>query len=162
MNHSPGNHRRPSLMREAVHVRSTASGQRHADSAGAVASQSTPPVKRRHCDTNGVHDILDELLNSGESISSAADSNNMEYQVRSYLALPTILRHKSPLSWWRENAKLYPDVEMVACCFLSTPSTSVPIERLFSSAGLVNIDSCNSLLPERAETLLFVKHNLNI
>jgi len=66
------------------------------------------------------------------------------------------------LSWWRENAKLYPNVAMVARRFLSAPSTSVPSERLFSSADLVYTDRRNRLLPERAEMLLFVKHNLNI
>ena len=136
--------------------------QRGRDSAGAVASQSSPPAKRRRCNADGVHDILDELLNSEESTSSAADSNDMEDQVRSYLALPTISRQESPLTWWRENVKRYPDVATVARRFLSAPSTSVPSERLFSSAGLVYTDRRNHLLPERAEMLLFVKHNLNI
>jgi len=89
-----------------------------------VASQSTPLAKRRRCDADGVHDILDELLNSEESTSSAADSN-MEDQVRSYLALTTISRHESLVSWWRENAKLYPEFAMFAHRFLSAPSTSV-------------------------------------
>jgi len=50
----------------------------------------------------------------------------------------------------------------VAQRYLSVPPTSVPSERLFSSAGLLDTDRRNRLLPERSEQLLFTKHNLDV
>ena len=36
---------------------------------------------------------------------------------------------------------------------------SVPSERLFSQAGILYEEHCNRILPENAETLLFIKGN---
>ena len=48
----------------------------------------------------------------------------------------------------------------VARRYLGAPCTSVESERLFSSAGHVFTDQRNRLAVERAEMIIFVKHNL--
>lgn len=53
-------------------------------------------------------------------------------------------------------------VARVARVYFSAPSTSVPSERLFSSAGLAYTDRRNRLDGDRAEQLLVVKHNLQL
>jgi len=55
---------------------------------------------------------------------------------------------------------LYTCVADVARLYLSVSSTSVPSERLFSSAGDLYSDSHNHLSGRRADMLLFIKHNL--
>ena len=48
----------------------------------------------------------------------------------------------------------------VAELYLSPPATSVDVERLFSTAGDIRTQERNSLLPENAAKLLFLKENL--
>jgi len=54
----------------------------------------------------------------------------------------------------------YPRVADVAKRYPSAPSTSVPSERLFSSAGDLYTDSRSGLSGRLADMLLFIKHNL--
>ena len=45
--------------------------------------------------------------------------------------------------------------------YLSSPATSVPSERLFSSAGDISLDKRTCLLAENVEPLVFLKVNMN-
>jgi len=128
----------------------------------------SPAAKRQRVDDESqsqskARQIMRELLkgaDAGPSASQASATDAITEQVRLFLAQPNIALESSPTSWWRDNAATFPDVAVVARRYLSAPATSVPSERLFSSAGLVYTDRRNRLLPERAEQLLFVKHNL--
>ena len=123
------------------------------------ASQSDvvePEVKRPRLDEASPLDLLDTELQ--------ADSVPSEYtpaeEVADYLRQPNIQRQLDPLDWWKVNQQKYPRVADIARRYLSSPSTSVPSERLFSSAGDLYSDSRNRLLGQRADMLLFIKHNL--
>ena len=52
-----------------------------------------------------------------------------------YLRDPPIDRKKSPLTWWGENAKLFPNLAPEARMLLAIPATVVPSERHWSDAG---------------------------
>jgi len=114
--------------------------------------------KMRLAPSDGVLDVLDDLLGSTDVATSTVD---FDTEVKQYFAQQRIPRTNSPLVWWRNNAHLYPTVARIAKRFLGAPATSVPSERLFSSAGLIYSDRRNRLLPERAEMLLSIKYNLN-
>jgi len=45
--------------------------------------------------------------------------------------------------------------------YLSSPATSVPSERLFSSAGDICLDKRTCLLAENVECLVFLNANMN-
>lgn len=55
---------------------------------------------------------------------------------------------------------VYPDLARVACQYLCCPSGSVPSEQMVGGAGLIYDAKCKRLLPEKADTLLFLKKNL--
>ena len=50
----------------------------------------------------------------------------------------------------------FPVLAKLAQLYLSAPQTSVPSERFFSTAGDIFDEKHNRLLPEKAETLLFI------
>ena len=101
-------------------------------------------------------DLLDDELQAATvpSESTVAD------EVADFLRQPNIQRQLSPLDWWKHNEQKYRRVAHVARRYLSAPSTSVPSERLFSSAGDLYSDSRNRLSGHRADKLLFIKHNV--
>jgi len=140
----------------AVHQRDTEPSTSAVDDATSADLPVTKRMRPSSPSTGTPLNVLDELLGT----SAAECEASVDDQVRTYLAQPTISRNLSPCDWWRDNHTMFPAVAAVARCYLSAPSTSVPSERLFSAAGIVYTDRRNRLLPERAEMLLFIKHNL--
>jgi hypothetical protein len=53
----------------------------------------------------------------------------------------------NPLQWWCEREKVYPNISRLVRKIFSFVATSVPSERLFSSAGNVITDKRNCLTP---------------
>lgn len=92
--------------------------------------------------------------------ADARVGNTHNTMVDKYLSEPLIEFHReSPYSWWAENKGRFLTLAKLAMKYLSAPPTSVPSERLFSSAGDIYDDKRNRLAPERAEMLLFIKNN---
>jgi hypothetical protein len=48
------------------------------------------------------------------------------------------LLEDSPLAWWKQHGHLFPTLSLLARCYLATPATPCPVERLFSVAGQVD------------------------
>ena len=67
---------------------------------------------------------------------------------------------KCPFSWWAEHKQVFPNIAKLALNVLFIPATSVPSERLFSTAGQIITERRNRLLPEHAEKLIFLNLNL--
>jgi len=74
-----------------------------------------------------------------------------------HLKEPTMGEKDSPFQYWANNHARFP---LLAVKFLSTPSTSVESERLFSTASNIVDEKRNRLTAERAEMLIFLKKNL--
>ena len=60
-------------------------------------------------------------------------------------------------TWWNSNQLWYPLLAALARCYLCSPPTSVPSERLFSGPGILYDIRRNKLTAEHAEMLLFIK-----
>ncbi|KAL4105171.1 hypothetical protein QTP88_020443 [Uroleucon formosanum] len=58
-------------------------------------------------------------------------------EVQRYLDDAVIARNQDPLKWWKGQSYNYPNLSILAKNYLCHLSTSVPCERIFSSAGLV-------------------------
>jgi len=115
-----------------------------------------PAAKRPRLQDASPLDLLDDELQAATVPSEFTVAN----EVADFLRQPNIQRQLSPLGWWKHNEQKYRRVAHVARRYMSAPSTSVPSERLFSSAGDLYSDSRNRLSGHRADMLLFIKHNL--
>ena len=68
-------------------------------------------------------------------------------------ALPAIHINESPLDWWKVEATRFPLLAFVTKGYLAIPATSVPSERVFSTAGDVVTDQRARLTPENVYML---------
>lgn len=98
---------------------------------------------------------------SSSTITLTKDNNyNIREELEMYLNLSLINRTDNPISWWKEKKEVFPKLTEMSLKFLSTPASSVYSERSFSEAGNIYDDTRSRLLPENAEKLLFIHHNL--
>ena len=67
---------------------------------------------------------------------------------------------KNPLRWWKENTSRYPLLSQLATKYLAIPATSVPCERVFSTAGHIVSEKRACLLPDNVNMLVFLAENL--
>ena len=95
-----------------------------------------------------------------EAGASVNDSCN---EVEIYLSELLIEFHGGDymLKWWATNKVQFPSLAKLARKYLSAPPTSVPSERLFSTAGDLHDEKRNRLSPQHAEKLLFTKTNFH-
>ena len=84
----------------------------------------------------------------------------MDNEISRYLSVPTLDFEMCPLEWWNINSTLYPSISTVAKSYLLIQGTSVPSERVFSSASRIITDLRNRLTEESADRLIFLNNNL--
>ncbi|KAF9424301.1 hypothetical protein HW555_000440 [Spodoptera exigua] len=77
-----------------------------------------------------------------------------------YLSEVLLLKDLCPYGWWAKNKDKFPNMSCLARTYLSCHGSSVYSERLFSEAGNVYEKKRNKLLPDKAESLVFLHHNL--
>lgn len=126
-------------------------------SAAAAALGTSGVDKKAKHDERSPLNPLDDDLQADPTVSAEISSAD---EIAGYLRQTNIPRQVSPLEWWKFRQKDYPRLADVATRYFSAPSTSVPSERLFISAGDLHSDSRNRLCGERTEMLLFIKHDL--
>jgi zinc finger BED domain-containing protein 1 (E3 SUMO-protein ligase ZBED1) len=66
-------------------------------------------------------------------------------------------RFNNPLERWEEKEQFYPKLACLARAILQIPATSAPVERLFSTAGVVVNKKRNRLSPQLAGDIIFLK-----
>ncbi|KAL6484220.1 hypothetical protein MHYP_G00062650 [Metynnis hypsauchen] len=65
------------------------------------------------------------------------------------------------LEWWKTHQSEFPVLADLAKEYLCIPSTSVPSERVFSTAGDLVRSERSALSPEHVDQLIFLKKNLS-
>lgn len=85
----------------------------------------------------------------------AAEDENLHYK-----NCPGIPVNCSALDWWRENQGKFPLLAMLAKIYLCIPGTSVPSERVFSTAGDIVTAQRANLKSKHVDMLIFLKRNL--
>ena len=67
---------------------------------------------------------------------------------------------ENPLLFWEDNAINYPVLQQLAELFLGMSAGSVPVECLFSTAGLICNGKRSSLCPSKLNKICFLHDNL--
>ncbi|XP_076013422.1 E3 SUMO-protein ligase ZBED1-like [Genypterus blacodes] len=81
-------------------------------------------------------------------------------EVQRYLAEGNIARSQDPLQYWDNQKATFPHLFRLALQFLCTPASSVPCERVFSTAGELVSKKRNRLNFKILEQLIFLNKNL--
>eukprot|EP00057_Strongylocentrotus_purpuratus_P035424 XP_799085.1 PREDICTED: zinc finger BED domain-containing protein 1-like [Strongylocentrotus purpuratus] len=76
-----------------------------------------------------------------------------------FLAQPSANVTVNPLMWWQGSDKRLPLLQQLPRKYLGIPATSVPSERVFSTAGNIVTAKRNCLLPENVDMLIFLSKN---
>ena len=109
----------------------------------------------------------DELwgaFDSDNKTSSKTDSTKdcIDLEMKKYLALPKINRHEDPIKWWFNVGKTqFPMLFAGAQKYQCMTATSVPSERVFSTAGNVITKKRASLGTQLVNELVTLCHNLD-
>ena len=82
-----------------------------------------------------------------------------ENEVSQYKKEQPINASENPLIWWKYNCEKYPNLAIVAKKYLCVPATSVPSERVFSTAGDILTAQRSSLKAQYVDMLIFLKKN---
>lgn len=95
------------------------------------------------------------------AVSRTADDKASDEVMRYKEAKPLPLS-TNPLHWWREHEGEFPLLSCQAKRYLCIPGTSVPAERIFSTAGDIVTAQRSALKPEHVDQLLFLNKNLHV
>jgi len=116
-----------------------------------VRPRSPSPPAQKHARKDTLLTMYTEIIEDSGSSSSNYSADKLEL----FLSEPLVdCKTSSPFKWWYDNKGRFPLLAQVARRFLSATATFVP--SLFSQAGLVYEEHQNRILPENAETLLFI------
>lgn len=131
------------------------------------AKTDTQPTDKQSCQSSStLWSLFDEMLADNEDCSEGEGQcrNTAEIMVDMYLKEPVLARSERihPLTYWLGKKTLWRCLVDLACKYLSIPPSSVPSERIFSSAADIVSQERNRILPVKAEMLLFLKKNLSV
>ncbi|XP_064475751.1 E3 SUMO-protein ligase ZBED1-like [Ornithodoros turicata] len=105
------------------------------------------------------------LWNAFERLKESSDQGQAmalpEREVGDYTKGALLKRSGDPCRWWQTVGRFkYPMLERAALKYLAIPVTSVPSERVFSTAGDIVSARRERILPQNVEQLLFLHANL--
>jgi len=122
----------------------------------AVATGQASVVSNDESDT--VHEpmkkrlkLMDSDCDTDESIESAGE------ELARYKCEKKLPDGEDPLLWWKMNEHRFPRLAVLARSVLCVPATSVPCERLFSSAGYIVNKTRSSLDPNTVNMLVCLR-----
>lgn len=128
------------------------------------ADDPVPPSKKAR-DSCALADLLGNTYTpvavSRTAVSRTADAKASD-EVMRYKEVKPLPLSTNPLHWWREHEGEFPLLSCQAKRYLCIPGTSVPSERIFSTAGDIVTAQRSALKPEHVDQLLFLNKNLHV
>jgi hypothetical protein len=110
---------------------------------------------------------LDDLLGDvyvTKAVCTESVFDKVENEVGRYKSQASISLSECPLIWWKERQADFPLLSQSARVWLCIPSTSssVPSERVFSTAGDIVTAQRSALSGDNVDKLIFLKKNIRI
>jgi hypothetical protein len=100
-------------------------------------------------------DVYVTLVEPAKSVLELVEMEVVNYKREASLPLKA-----NPLIWWRDRKTKYPLLSELARALLCIPATSVPSERVFSTAGDILTSQRANLKGKHVDTLIFLKKNM--
>ena len=129
-------------------------------------SSSKPAKKAKKSDNTETRfsKLLGEIFNndSDDLPPRLAVSEKLKWEVSLYRAEKPADLDSDPLKWWKHWKLVYLLLTKLIKKRYSMVATSVPSERLFSTAGNIINEKRSNLLPENADKLLFLHENTKL
>ena len=89
---------------------------------------------------------------SGATLTQSAEDNNSgRGEFEHFKKEPQLHHDENALLWWKTNQERFPIIAKVARQLLCVPVTSVPSERIFSTARLIVSNLRSSLKPDNTD-----------
>lgn len=119
-----------------------------------------PTPKKPKNAQEGIMALLSDVMGQAESAGSPIEpEERARREVQKYASLDA--EDGDPLDWWKNNQSKFPLLSELARKYLCIPATSVPSERVFSTAGHIVNAKRASLLPDHVSMLVFLAANLD-
>ncbi|XP_055006883.1 E3 SUMO-protein ligase ZBED1-like [Boleophthalmus pectinirostris] len=119
---------------------------------------SPPPWKRPRA-SSVLSELLGTFASARETVTQKSAHDVAKAVVKRFKNETPLPLCGDPLHWWKEHEAAYPHVAEVARCFLCIPGTSIPSERVFSSAGDIVTSQRSVLKAGHVDQLVFLHKN---
>ncbi|KAM3874432.1 E3 SUMO-protein ligase ZBED1-like [Diretmus argenteus] len=129
---------------------------------GQAAEPTGPDSEPSPRKKSAMEELFGETFASKDTGKKKTCGNTIKEEVTSYRAASGIPVDGDPLAWWKSNECKYPHVAMMARRYLAVSATSVPSERVFSTAGDIVTAMRSTLSPDNVDILIFLKNNLKL
>ena len=100
-----------------------------------------------------------ELL--GEMHSTETDVTQSEIELYIHMRVPSEFDDK-PLAFWQRHEESLPILSKVAQVYLGMSSSSVPVECMFSTTGIISNGKRSSIGPEKLNRVVFIHENFSL
>ena len=117
-------------------------------------------LKLENCqNSNVISDLLGDVFVTKVE-NAVSPLKQAEIEIQRYKEIPAVPLTADPLIWWMDNQEKFPLLSCTVKRFLCIPSTSVPSERVFSTAGDIVSSQRASLKATRVDQLIFLKKKM--
>ena len=124
------------------------------------AMEDSPPPSQSA--ESGASDKDSEFFSLLDCLTVEGNANQNIDEVDRYVThQPTLEEKANPSIFWKNHSQSYPKLSILAKEFLSIPSGSVPVEQMFSTAGLIMNSKRSSLKPFNLNMINFIHDNVS-
>ena len=108
----------------------------------------------------GLASILEDVIITKTEKGTKTKLDQAKQEMEVYMNTETLNLGSDPLQWWKDNSWRLPLLARLAREHLCVPATSVPSERVFSTAGDILSAQRASLNADKVDMLIFLKKNM--
>ncbi|XP_033730986.1 zinc finger BED domain-containing protein 4-like [Pecten maximus] len=119
-------------------------------------NKSSPAKKKPKCETAcALDDLLGDVFITNVEPATKSHREQVKDEINKYRNKQGVKMSGNPLEWWKSNETELPSMSRLAKRYLGAPATSVPAERVFSTAGDIVTAQRSGLKPSSVDALIF-------